>query len=70
MMTKRAKRKSVYEYDQPFDLFEGFENGPGGQSRQATKEVQSEPSFSSKRMIAVLIFLGGHRVVFAIDARG
>ena len=57
MMTKRAKRKSVYEYDQPFDLFEGFENGPGGQSRQATKEVQSEPSFSSKRMIAVLAFL-------------
>ena len=56
MKTGKNNRRSVYEYEQPFDLFEEFERGKGRTSIKESKKTPAKNHF--KVLILALSFIG------------
>ena len=60
MKQDKRKRRSVYDYEQPFDLFEEFEKGPN--SKRGTSANIQEESKQYK-----ILFLAGFFVAIVVS---
>ncbi|WP_132317241.1 hypothetical protein [Pseudobacteriovorax antillogorgiicola] len=52
----KSKRRSLYDYEQPFDLFEEFEKGAGAERLRAPQKVRTRPNL--KIYLLALSFIG------------